>query len=488
MELSHVSPLQRLPTELIVEVFLTCVNLFDVPPERFCHIDRRLRYISLGTPELWATVIYHGLPQEEPRLLMFFELSATMPITMRLCLTRRFLSDAPSYNRLFETIEPHLTRIRSLSVATREGFDLEALDATHRDGSMDFESVYLRLALFEQYLPALEDIDLELPGFEMLPVMMLAGHAPLLRNISIKSVDFIDVKTVVMRSRVVRTLKIILPTLPTLDLARGLLDALDGLPDLTDLTVELPGQAPNWTYTEVPDTYRRLLPRLEHLRLHLRSFACLGLIECPLLRCISVQGGDTDEVDGHLRTFLEIHSTSIISLNVTFVDQTIERRRNDVPHLTPIEFPKLTKFTSFARNSRELMLLQLIGGPVLHEISLCVAYDYETPVDGIVQFLERVSASVSSFNISIPLSEYSPDWNPRKNAVPENTTLIFPRLEHFTWDCRLGDIVFAYIKEAPRLKCVQLRGDLDYNVGSSLVRSHAFFKPLLHVLLNRAAI
>ncbi|KAF7303611.1 hypothetical protein MIND_00590400 [Mycena indigotica] len=122
-------PIHWLPPELLIHIFLAVVHddsptvaPFHRAPVVLSHVCSRWRSLTLGVSRLWSRILLQSEAGSGAATVEFLRRSLAAPLDITFALPGPLVNDDMEFQRaeqLFGYLDPHFSRIRSLSVQTR---------------------------------------------------------------------------------------------------------------------------------------------------------------------------------------------------------------------------------------------------------------------------------------------------------------------------------------------------------------------------------
>lgn len=440
--------MNQLPFEIIAQIFTICVYENDVSPEGLASISQHLREVAAHTPELWNQV-YYGVKRDRKRMLLYLARSGSAALDLEFFVNYSAEASEEAA-QLIEDVEPHLERVRSLRLIHYEGYkrierltEIGGITAYHMlldsflrklcesklhpfrhaeaciglnisfGVDFSFPSTTKTIDMGMQLLIPLEDLCAKFSLCSQLEILRL--------NLSWSSLDPFDL----------------------------FLNTLAQLPQLHELDLILPGQTTiSLQSQELLRSDPIVLNCLGSLTCSRYSVSILPYIQCPVLTTLST----TIEADQAI--FLRRHSKTIskLDLSETFDMQLAEGSQAAMP----LAFPSLNELSGHISNQGAGRLLGMIVGESLVRADL--HFHWPVACGDVLRFFEASSASLESVTLTYDTvqSRQAPLDTP--NLHVDTPTIRFPKLKSFISGCRIGDVVFSAIEEAPQLVKLQLYG------------------------------
>ncbi|KAJ7195902.1 hypothetical protein GGX14DRAFT_474205 [Mycena pura] len=240
---NSIAPISRLPTELLVEIFL---RLPDLPCKIIMNVCRHWHAISSATPALWTRVELD--PWNREHFLSQLRLSGGLPLTISI----RRLSTRRAASRILE----HAGRIASLSISGAARYVLHFMQEMRH-----FAFPLLRSLVLDPFVD--DEIDSE--GDDVMPPELLSCRMPSLRELGVYHIDGSWQSLRALQSLSLR---------PAVELPlHTLLAVLANCPEMHMLDLDMA------TGRAVPGRCHPVrLPRLERLIICDRSAVCTDLL------------------------------------------------------------------------------------------------------------------------------------------------------------------------------------------------------------------
>ncbi|KAJ7062150.1 hypothetical protein C8F01DRAFT_1136664 [Mycena amicta] len=386
-------PIHWIPPELLIHIFLFAVTrpARDAVPENepfhrspvvISHVCSRWRSIALGVSRLWACISVQSSVWSTDAIVEFLKRSLEAPLDVVFALPPSvdMAAEFVRAEKLFAHLDPHYSRIRSLSVQTR-GVAMQKLVLNLRQKDLyALQSLNLCAVSLMSSSPSLQSLNptqMEASGpvlalrhlrLDKLPLYNIPTH--FLANLVTLELAFPPKKSTTERlnsymlrlSHLLRFLRetpkleelVLLNTVPYVDVSRGDEEDAPMLDTLSRVTpIELPHlRSIDWAYPFAADVHYFLsffiLPALESIDIGVEEFTMhrphvhlfRGYPETaasqlwnrihhlPALRSVSIQCVNTDSISSVLRKFT---MPTLSSLDLAFHDKP----QSGVPPVLP---------------------------------------------------------------------------------------------------------------------------------------------------------
>ncbi|KAJ7195898.1 hypothetical protein GGX14DRAFT_199222 [Mycena pura] len=276
---NSIAPISRLPTELLVDIFL---RLPDLPCKIIMNVCHHWHAISSATPALWTRIELHSWDRQHFRSQL--RLSGGLPLTVSI----RMLDSRRAASSVLE----HAGRIASLCIWGRDEYVLHFMQEMRHFAFPLLRSLELH--------PAVND-SIGIEGNNVMPPELLSGRMPILLELGVYRIDGPWQSLRALQSLSLR---------PAVELPmHTLLAVLEDCPDMHMLDLDMAaGRA-------LPGRCHPVhLPRLRRLIIRDRAAVCTDLLAhlvFPLNTCLDLipqavhRGADLhdvmDAVHGNLR-------------------------------------------------------------------------------------------------------------------------------------------------------------------------------------------